>query len=85
MEYLDGWKTEYLAFKGTKILLGINPLAGRIESRSGLIWRQFDGICKFSWHRICIYRKKAVILQQPKSVGALSIIQNGNNYGRRKV
>ena len=80
-----GGKTEYLAFEGTKRFLGINPLAVRIESRSGQILRQFDGLSKFSWHRICIYRKKAVPLQQPKSVGELSIIQNGNNYGRRKV
>ena len=62
-------KTEYLAFEGTKRLLGINPLAGRIESRSGQIWRQFGGIIKFSWHRICIYRKKAVPLQQPEMAG----------------
>ena len=66
---LTGWKTEYLAFEGTKRLLGINTLAGVIESRSGQIWRQFDGIINFSWHRICIYRKKAVILQQPEMAG----------------
>ena len=55
-------KTEYLAFEGTKRLLGINPLAGGIESRSGQIWRQFDGIINFSWHRICIYTKKTTAL-----------------------
>ena len=32
---LTGWKTEYLAFEGTERFLGINPLAGWIESRSG--------------------------------------------------
>ena len=62
-------KTEYLAFDGTKRFLGINPLAGGIESRSGQIWRQFDGLINFSWYRICIYRKKAVILQQPEMAG----------------
>ena len=67
-------KTEYLALAGTKRLLGINPLTGRIESRSGQIWRQFDGIIKFSWHRICIYRKKAVILQQPLMEGIIIIM-----------
>lgn len=66
---LAWWKTEYLAFEGTKRLLGINPLAWWIKSRSGQIWRQFGGICNFSWHRICIYRKKAVILQQPEMAG----------------
>ena len=34
---LTGWKTEYLAFEGTKRFLGINTLVGRIESRSGQI------------------------------------------------
>ena len=62
-------KTEYLAFEGMKRFLGINPLAGLIESRSGQIWRQFVGIINFSWHRICTYRKKAVILQQPEMAG----------------
>ena len=66
---LSEWETEYLAFEGTKILLGINPLAGRIDSLSGQIWRQFGGLCNFSWHRICIYRKKAVPLQQPEMAG----------------
>ena len=66
---LTDMKTEYLAFDGTKRFLGINPLAGWIESRSGQIWRQFDGIINFSWHRICIYRKKAVPLQQPEMAG----------------
>ena len=67
-------KTEYLAFDGTKRFLGINPLAVRIESRSGQIWRQFDGIINFSWHRICIYRKKAVPLQQPLMEGIIIIM-----------
>lgn len=71
---LTGWKTEYLAFDGTKRLLGINPLEGRIESRSGLILRQFGGFSNFSWHRICIYRKKAVPLQQPLMVGITIIM-----------
>ena len=69
----DG-ENEYLAFDGTKRLLGINPLAGGIESRSGQIWRQFDGLCNFSLRRICIYRKKAVILQQPLMVGIIIIM-----------
>ena len=67
-------KMEYFEFDGTKRLLGINPLAGGIESRSGQIWRQFDGIRNFSWHRICIYREKAVILQQPLMVGITIIM-----------
>ena len=67
-------ETEYLAFEGTKIFLGINPLAGGIESRSGQIRRQFDGISNFSWHRICIYRKKAVPLRQPLMEGIIIIM-----------
>ena len=67
-------KTEYFAFDGTKILLGINPLAVRIESRSGQILRQFGGLLNFSWNRICIYRKKAVPLQQPLMVGITIIM-----------
>ena len=66
---LAGWKTEYLAFEGMKRLLGINTLAGVIKSRRGQIWRQFVGRSKFSLHRICIYRKKAVPLQQPEMAG----------------
>ena len=66
---LAGLETEYLAFEGMKRILGINPLAGVIESRSGQIWGQFGGISKFSWHRICIYREKVVILQQPEMAG----------------
>ena len=74
---LTGWtkrKTEYLAFERTKRFLGTNTLAGWIESRSGQIWRQFCGIINFSWHRICIYRKKAVILQQPLMEGIIIIM-----------
>ena len=62
-------KTEYFAFEGIKRILGINPLAGWIESSSGQIWRQFGGFINFSWHRICIYREKAVPLQQPEMAG----------------
>ena len=67
-------KTEYLAFEGTKRFLGINPLAVRIESRSGQILRQFGGLINFYWNRICIYRKKAVILQQPLMEGIIIIM-----------
>ena len=44
---LAGWKTEYLAFEGTKSLLGINIWIDELRAAAGKFGGNFDGLSIF--------------------------------------